>query len=134
MTKAGKTNPARKPPVPSDDHAIVDDWLRRRVMPDLNPIATQLDKEIRDAIPGLQYAIKWGKVYYGLPDPGWIIELVAYDISVNIVFLGGADFDHPPPLGDRDRSRYVKLKTLEQAKAPQIHHWIEQAAKVEGWK
>lgn len=122
------------PPVPSDDHAIVDDWLRRRVMPDLNPIVAQLDETIRETIPGLQYAIKWGKVYYGLPDPGWIIELVRYQVSVNIVFLGGADFDEPPPLGDRDRSRYVKLKTLEEAKAPEIHRWIEQAASVPRWQ
>lgn len=103
-------------------------------MPDVNSIATHLDQEIRDTIPGLHYAIKWGKVYYGLPDPGWIIELVAYHISVNIVFLGGAGFDDPPPLGDRDRSRYVKLKSLEEAKAPEIRHWIEQAASVPGWK
>jgi hypothetical protein len=30
----------------------------------------------------------------------------------------GADLDRPPPLGDTVRSRYVKIKSLEQAKAP----------------
>jgi hypothetical protein len=34
---------------------------------------------------------------------------------VNVVFLGGADFDDPPPLGTSDRSRYIKVKTLEEA-------------------
>ena len=94
----------------------------------------QLDEMIREKLPGLQYAIKWGKAYYGLPDLGWIIEIAAYDVSVNIVFLGGADFESPPPLGDTDRSRYVKLKTLEEAKAPEIREWIEQAGRVPGWK
>jgi hypothetical protein len=133
MAKARKPNTTRKPPVPSNDAAEINDWIRR-VMPDLNPMVKHLDKQIRKIIPGHQYAIKWKKAYYGLPDLGWIIEMVAYDVSVNIVFLGGADFDSPPPLGDTGRSRYVKLKSLEEAKAPEINHWIEQAGRVPGWK
>jgi hypothetical protein len=61
-----------------------------------------------------------------LPELGWIIEMVAYDVSVNVVFLGGADFDSPPPLGTTGRSRYVKVKTVEEAQAPEMHKWIEQ--------
>lgn len=133
MEKPRKSNASRKPPVPSDSHADVEHWIRR-VMPDLNPMVEQLDETIRRALPGLQYAIKWKRAYYGLPDLGWIIEMVAYDVSVNVVFLGGADFDSPPPLGDTGRSRYVKLKTLEEAKAPEIRRWIEQAGRVPGWK
>jgi hypothetical protein len=134
MDKARKPLTARKPPVPSDSHADIEDWIRRRVMPDLNPIVTRLDELIRDTSPELQYAIKWKRAYYGLPELGWIIELVAYDISVNVVFFGGADFDPPPPLGTTDRSRYVKLVSLEQAEATEMHQWIEQAGHVQGWK
>jgi hypothetical protein len=133
MKKSRKPNTPRKPPVPSENHAEVEDWMRR-VMPDLNPMVTHLDEQIRKMLPRLQYAIKWKKAYYGLPDLGWIIEMVAYDVSVNVVFLGGADFDSPPPLGETDRSRYVKLKTLEEARAPEIREWIEQAGRVPGWK
>ena len=133
MKKPRKPSTSRKPPVPSDSHAEVEDWIQR-VMPDLNPMVRHLDKQIRKMLTGLQYAIKWKKAYYGLPDLGWIIEVVAYDVSVNVVFLGGADFDPPPPHGDTDRSRYIKLKTLEEAKAPQIREWIEQAGRVPGWK
>jgi hypothetical protein len=124
---------ARKPPVPSESHAEIEDWLRR-VMPDLHPIVTRVDGMIRETIPGLHYAIKWKKAYYGLPELGWIIELVAYDVSVNVVFFGGADFDQPPPLGDTDRSRYVKVRTLEEAQGPEMQSWIEQAGRVAGWK
>jgi hypothetical protein len=133
MKKSRKPNTTRKPPVPSDSHAEIEDWIQR-VMPDLNPMVKILDKQIRETFPGLQYAIKWKKAYYGLPDLGWIIEIVAYDVSVNVVFLGGADFDSPPPLGDTGRSRYVKLKTLDETKAPEIRQWIEQAGSVPGWK
>ena len=123
----------RKPPVPADDSTEVDDWASR-VMPDLQPIVASLDQQIRKAIPDLQYAVKWKKAYYGREDLGWVIEMVAYDISVNMVFLSGADFDSPPPLGDTDRSRYIKIKSLEEAETPEMGAWIEQAGRVPGWK
>jgi hypothetical protein len=102
-------------------------------MPDLNPIVKRLDETIRQTIDGLQYAVKWKKAYYGLPELGWVIEMVAYDVSVNVVFLGGADFDPPPPLGSNGRDRYVKVTTPEEARAPEMHRWIEQAGRVPGW-
>jgi len=127
-----KSSTTRKPPVPSESHAEIDDWIRR-VMPDLQPIVKHLDEVIHDSVAGLQYAIKWKKAYYGVPQLGWIIELVAYDVSVNVVFLGGAEFDPPPPLGTTGRTRYVKVATLEEAQAPEIRKWIKQAARVSGW-
>jgi hypothetical protein len=132
MQRSRKPDGARKPPEPTDTHADIDDWIRR-VMPDLHPIVSHLDTEIRETIPKLQYAIKWKKAYYGLPELGWIIEMVAYDVSVNVVFFGGAEFDPPPPLGDTDRTRYVKLTTREEAQSQEVHEWIEQAGRVPGW-
>ena len=133
MAKPRKPYTARKPPLPSDSHADVEDWIRR-VMPDLHPIVKRLDEVISETIPGLQYAVKWKKAYYGLPELGWIIEMVAYDVSVNVVFFGGGEFDPPPPLGAPERTRYVKLRTLAEAQEPEMHKWIEQAGRVPGWK
>jgi hypothetical protein len=133
MGKPRKPRAARKPPVPSDSHADIEGWIRR-VMPDLHPIVNRLDGLICETIPGLRYAVKWKKAYYGLPELGWIIEMVAYDVSVNVVFFGGAELDPPPPLGTTDRSRYVKVKTLEEAEGPEMHGWLEQAGRVPGWK
>ena len=132
-TKTLKPLTAKKAPEATDSHAAVDDWIRR-VMPDLHPIVERLDELICETIPGLQYAVKWKKAYYGLPDQGWIIEMVAYDVSVNVVFFGGADFDPPPPLGTVGRSRYMKLKTLEEAQEPLMRKWIQQARRARGWK
>ena len=133
MAKPPKPNAARKPPVASDSHADTEDWIRR-VMPDLHPIVKRLDELIRETIPGLHYAVKWKKAHYGLPELGWIIEMVAYDVSVNVVFFGGAEFDGPPPLGTTGRTRYVKVKTLEEAQVPEMREWIEQAGRLPGWK
>lgn len=133
MAMKRKPNALRKPPEPSGSHAEIEDWARR-VMPDLQPIVKSLDELIREAIPGLHYGLKWKKAYYGAPDLGWVIELVAYDVSVNVVFLGGADFDPPPPLGTTGRTRYVKVTTIEQVQEPQMRKWIEQAGSVPGWR
>lgn len=132
MEKARKPLTGRKPPLPTESHAEIEDWLRR-VMPDLHPIVERLDAMIREAIPGLRYAVKWKRAFYGLPEFGWIIELAAYDVSVNVVFYGGADFDPQPPLGSSDRSRYVKVRTLREAEGPEMLEWIGQAGHVTGW-
>ena len=132
MEKSRKPNSSRKAPEPSESHADIEEWMGR-VMPDLHPIVERLDGTIRETVPGLRYAIKWKKAYYGLPEVGWILELVAYDVSVNVVFFGGADFDAPPPLGTTDRSRYVKVKSLDEAEGPEMQAWIEQARHVPGW-
>jgi hypothetical protein len=133
MGTTRKASTTQKPPVALESHADIDDWMQR-VMPDLQPIVNHFDAVIRETIPGLQYGIKWKKVYYGLPEYGWIIEMVAYDVSVNLVFHGGAEFESPPPLGVTGRSRYVKVTTLDGARAPEVREWVKQAARVPGWQ
>ena len=130
--KRGKSAITKKPPQPTESHADIDDWLGRQ-MPDLQSIVDRLDELIRETIPKLHYAVKWRQAYYGLPDLGWVIEMVAYDVSVNVVFLGGADFADPPPDGT-GRSRYIKVKSLEEVDTPMMREWIEQASRVRGWR
>lgn len=132
MPKVIKGNAGRKPPELSQDHADIDAWLRRLV-PDLQPIVTRLDESICSTLPDLRYAVKWKRAYYAVADHGWIIEIAAYDVSVNVVFLGGADLDPPPPLGSTGRTRYVKVSTLEEAQRPELRRWIEQASRTPGW-
>jgi hypothetical protein len=133
MPKAIKGNSSKRPPEAAVDHSDIDDWFQRQ-MPHLQPIVQQLDETIRATIPGLHYAVKWKRPYYGLPDLGWIIELAAYDVSVNVVFLGGADFDHPPPLGTTDRTRYIKVTSLEEVQSSELREWIEAARGAPGWR
>jgi len=133
MPKAIKGNAGRKPPEASANHSDIDDWFGRLV-PHLQPIVKRLDESIRATVPDLHFAVKWKRAYYGLPELGWIIEMVAYDVSVNVVFLSGADFEPPPPLGTTDRSRYVKVTNLEEAQRPELQKWIEQAGRTPGWK
>jgi len=133
MPKAVKGNAGRKAPQPSTSHADIDDWTQHQ-MPHLQPIVKELDALIQATIPGLHYAVKWKRPYYGLPELGWIIEIAAYDVSVNVVFLGGADFDLPPPLGTTDRTRYVKVTTLEEVHRADLHDWVGEASRTPGWR
>ena len=76
MPKVIKGNAGRKPPEPSARHSGIDDWLGL-LMPYLQPIVKGLDESIRAAVPGLHYAVKWKRPYYGLPELGWIIEMAS---------------------------------------------------------
>jgi hypothetical protein len=102
-------------------------------MPDLQPIVKKLDQSIRAAIPGLHYAVKYKRAFYGLPEVGWIIEIAPYDVSVNVLFFGGADFEPPPSLGTADRTRYVKVTSQDDVERPELLGWIEQAGRTPGW-
>ena len=133
MPKQIKGLAGREPPEPAADHSDIDGWVRRQ-MPHLQPLVEQLDELIRTTIPGLHYALKGKRPYYGLPELGWIIEIAAYDVSVNVLFFGGADFDTPPPLGTTDRTRYIKLTGVEDLERPDLRKWVEQAARTPGWR
>ena len=132
MARKPASKSTRKPPEPAGSHAVIKDWIAD-TRPSLTSIVEHVDKQIRKAHSGLQYAIKWEKAYYGLPKQGWIIEVVAYHVSVNVVFHGGATFDPPPPLGEGG-SRYIKLTSVEEADTPEMRKWIKQAGTVPGWK
>lgn len=133
MPKEIKGNPQRKPPEPATGHSDIEDWFGR-LMPDLQPIVRALDESIRATIPSLNYAVKYKRAFYGLPELGWIIEIAPYDVSVNVLFLGGAGFDPRPPIGNTGQTRYVKITTLAEVEQPEVVDWIEQAGRTPGWK
>ena len=133
MKKQRKPYSTKKPPVAIEDHTKIEDWIQSAIL-DIQPILKRLDDLICNNISGLQYAIKWGNVYYGLPEHGWIIEMNAYKVSVNIVFLAGKKLIPPPHLGDEENARYIKIKTLEEVNRPEIKKWIKQARYLNGWK
>lgn len=133
MPKEIKGNAGRTPPEASASHHDIEEWIHRQ-MPALQPILEVLDESVRSTVPGLQYAIHRKRPYYGLPELGWIIEVAAYDVSVNVVFFGGADFECPPPQGTTDRTRYVKVASIEDLQRPELHGWIEAAGRTPGWR
>jgi hypothetical protein len=134
MDKHRKPLSTKKPPIPSKDHSVISAWMENSIMPGIQPLISSIDGLIHDSIPDLNYAVKWGKAYYGTSKSGWLIEIAAYHVSANIVFLNGAAFDPQPPLGTGDETRYLKLKTIDELASEQVKGFIEQANAHEGWK
>jgi hypothetical protein len=62
-----------------------------------------------------------------------LIELAAYNVSANVVFLKGADFNPQPPLSNGE-SGYVKLHSIEEIEEQNIANFIIQASAHLGWK
>ena len=134
MEKQRKPLSTKKTPIPSDDYKIIEDWMANRIMPGMQAMIKKIDSLIHDSIPNLQYAIKWGNAYYGTKELGWLIEVAAYAVSANIVFLSGAGFNPQPPLGTGEQTRYIKLKTMDEIQDQKIIDYIRQAGKISGWK
>jgi hypothetical protein len=133
MPKDIKGIGSKVPPEPGADHSVVEAAFGR-LMPQIQPLVRRVDEVVRATIPGLQYAVKWHRPFYGLPELGWIIEIAGYHVSANVLFFGGADFASPPPLGTADRTRYVKLTTLEEAEGPELRGWLAEASRTPGWR
>lgn len=134
MDKQRKPLSTKKPPIPSNDHKVIEDWMTNRIMPGIKPMIKEIDSLIHNSISNLNYAIKWGNAYYGTNELGWLIEVAAYDVSANIVFLNGAAFDPQPPLGTGEETRYIKLKAIDELNDLSVNDFIRQVANHNGWK
>lgn len=134
MKKERKPLSTKKPPIPLNDHKVIKDWMTNRIMPGIKPMIEEIDSLIHNSISNLNYAIKWGNAYYGTNELGWLIEVAAYDVSANIVFLNGAAFDPQPPLGTGGETRYIKLKTIDELNDQLVIDFIRQAVHHNGWK
>ncbi len=133
MEKKRKPLSTKKPPKPFDDHKVISEWMENEIMPRMKPIVQKIDSLIRETIPELQYSIKWGSAYYGTKELGWLIELAAYSVSVNIAFISGSKFDPTPPMGAGE-SRYLKVRALEEMDVPGIIGYLKQSTEIQGWK
>jgi hypothetical protein len=134
MNKQRKPLSTKKPPIPQNNYGVIEDWMTNRIMPGIKPIIKEIDSLIHNSISNLNYAIKWGNAYYGTNELGWLIEVAAYDVSANIVFLNGAAFNPQPPLGTGGETRYIKLKTIDELNDQPVIDFIRQAANHNGWK
>lgn len=123
----------RTPPKPTDSHDGIEAAIPR-CMPAVQPVIAEVDRLVTGTLDDLHFAVVRGRPYYGTSELGWIIELAPYHVSMNIVFFGGKDFTDPPPLGETDRTRYIKIATVDEAGTPQVAAWIAEAGRTLGWK
>lgn len=130
--KSPKPLSTKKPPVPVEDHQIIEDFIAN-ARPTLTAILTEIDRLVREQLDDPRFAIKWSKAYYGTPERGWCVEVAAYDVSANIVFLNGSRLKAPPEMGGGE-TRYVKITSLDELDSPQLLAWIKQSCSMAGWE
>ena len=93
-------------------------------MPNLQLILRRVDEAIRASIPGLNYAGKYKRAFYGLPELGGSSKSRPTTSPSTSWFLGGANFDRAPPLGNTGDTRYLKITVEAEVTQPEVLHWI----------
>jgi hypothetical protein len=128
--KTVKPLSSKKPPVPTESLDSINEWIDDS-RPKVNPLVKKLDSLVRANLKNPRYAVKWGNAYYGSVGKGWLIQLAAYDVSVNIVFLNGEKLLNPPELGGE--TRYIKLTNLGDVQSTQLVNWVKESCSIKGW-
>ena len=109
----------------------VDEFVRRRVTPEVRPIVTLLRKLMRENAPDATEQIK-----YGIPMWTGSYAFAFLNPTKREVTFG---FSHGVHLTDRygllrgrgKSARHVKLRSVEDANVPALRSYIKQAAKLD---
>jgi hypothetical protein len=97
-------------------------------------IAERVDTLAARALPGLQRAVKWGMVYYGVGD-GWCFSCGGFAQHVKLMFVNGATLKPVPPVTPvamGKATRGVELASIKDLNERQIVAWMKQATAVPG--
>lgn len=111
-------------PVESIDEYIrgLEDWQA--------DLVTRLRGIIKDAVPGVNESMKWGRPFFERNGP--ICYIVAHSKWVNFGFWRGVKLQDPKELleGTGEEKRHIKLKTPEQIDKGAFMELLRQAVKL----
>ena len=133
MAKARKPNTARKPPVPTDNHADIERWIGR-LMPDLHPIVKRLDEVICATTPGCNTPSSGSRRTTGRQENGggstssWCLRRLRWTSCIprrRGIRPSAAAWDH-------ESEPLLKLTTLDEAQGRKYRSVA--AGRVPGWK
>lgn len=83
---------------------------------------------LREAAPGLEESVKWGKPVYGRGTAN-LLSIIAHRAHVNLQVFNGAALDDPDALleGTGKGLRHVKCRTVEDVARPGVRSLVERA-------
>jgi hypothetical protein len=83
---------------------------------------------LREAAPGLEESVKWGKPVYGWGTMN-MLSIIAHKGHVNLQVFNGAHLDDPDGLleGTGKGLRHVKCRTVEDVMQPGVRRLVEQS-------
>jgi hypothetical protein len=93
-------------------------------------LVTRLREIIKEAVPGVQESIKWGRPFFDMNGP--ICYIVAHSKSVNFGFWRGVELQDPQELmeGTGEKMRHIKLQSKEQIDKGAFMEFLKQAEKL----
>ena len=93
----------------------------------MRPIASTLDRTIRDADPELTNSIKWGNPAY--EKQGLVCYLAATKAYISLGFFNGAVLADPEGIleGKGKKLRHIKVRELRDIHEERISAWVREA-------
>lgn len=98
-------------------------------------IGKRLDALIVRVVPDVRKAVRWNSPFYGSQEQGWFLSVHCLTKYVKVTFFDGKSLRPIPPGGTpkSQESRWIDIYEGEFDEA-QMAKWVEQAAKLPGWK
>jgi hypothetical protein len=109
-----------------DGRTSVDDYLDG-IPKELQDVAGELRRVIREAAPDASEVMKWGQPVYDAGGP--FVALKAHPRHVTLTFWRGATLPDPTGLlaGDGDRMRHARFSTAESVDADAVAELVRAA-------
>ena len=109
------------------DEMTVDDFVKTKVLPELQPIVATIRELMRECAPNAKEVISYGIPAYKARRIMAVISPTKKDITFS--FSRGAQFEDKYGLlkGVGKASKHVKLKNLSDANKDALRYYIEQA-------
>jgi hypothetical protein len=96
-------------------------------------LAQRIDAIVAKEVPGVERAIKWHSIVYGVPGKGLFAILSAFKAYVKVNFYRGASLDPVPPSGVGKEQRSLDIKEGDDLDEEQLASWVRQAARLPGF-
>jgi len=97
-------------------------------------IGERIDTIIRDAVPGVEKAVKWNTPFYGVEQGCWFLAFHCFTRYVKVTFFRGTSLDPVPPGTSKQADvRYLDIHEGDDFES-QLADWVKQASKLPGEK
>ena len=109
------------------ENMTVDDFVKMKVLPELQPIVAMIRELMKDCAPNAQEVISYGIPVYKAKRILAVISPTKKDITFS--FSRGAEFEDKYDLlqGVGKVSKHVKIKNLANANKDALRYYIQQA-------
>jgi hypothetical protein len=93
----------------------------------------RLDALIVRTAPGVQKAVKYNSLLYGVEKESWFLSVHCFDRYIKVAFFQGASIHPVPPVASKQPGvRYFHIHEGDAPDEAQFADWVKQASKLPG--